>query len=68
MSDRIALCGWCRTELPDSGGWVADVFEVQHHFLTVHNQAESNSVRWVYLDRIESDFRCWLNVRAGDLS
>jgi hypothetical protein len=65
MTDpRIALCGWCRTELPDSGDWTIDVFEVQHHFLIAHGQPVNNSITYVYPDQVEAEFHRFVRFAA----
>jgi hypothetical protein len=61
---RIALCGWCRTQLPDTGDWMTDAVDVQHHFFVCHDLTADHSVKYVYLDRVESDFRRWVDTHT----
>jgi hypothetical protein len=59
---RIAICGWCPTELPD------DPLEVQSHFLAKHGQAVDHSVRFMYpgnLDRDWAQFNRRRDARAA---
>jgi hypothetical protein len=61
---RIALCGWCRTELPDSGDWTIDVFEVQHHFFVQHGQRVDHSITYVYPSHVEAEFHRFVRFAA----